>query len=160
MTYTNVQNGQQKKWDELPAKLAEETVDNTRRPLRYHRDDIVVVFRYIRQKYPTLRSRWFIILLPSIFPPQPALCLYRSSVNGLCWDGHTRTACTRKLLTLTSKRWFCRRITAFAESGIEPVSSVLGNFVDYTGRPLHYPRDDSVVVFRYYQHKHCGINYV
>ena len=30
-------------------------------------------------------------------------------------------------------------------------SSVLGNFVDNTGKPLQYHRDDSVVVFRYYQ---------
>ena len=32
-------------------------VDNTGIPLRYHRDDNVVVFRYYRQKYSRLRSR-------------------------------------------------------------------------------------------------------
>ena len=36
---------------------------------------------------------------------------------------------------------------------MEPVSSVLGTFVDNTGRPLRYHRNDSVVVFRYYPHK-------
>ena len=126
-------------------------VDNTGIPIRYYRDDSVVVFRYFQQKYPTLRSRWFIILLLSIFPPHLALCWYSSSVGGLCWAGNLRTACMWKLLTVTSTHWFCRRIPAFAESGIEPVSSVLGNFVDNTGIPLRYHRDDSVVVFRYFQ---------
>ena len=31
-------------------------VDNTRRPLRYHRDYSVVVFWYYQQKYPTLKT--------------------------------------------------------------------------------------------------------
>ena len=43
----------------------------------------------------------------------------------------------------------CRRIPDFAESGIEPLSSVLGTFVKNTGIPLRYHCDDSVVVFRY-----------
>ena len=32
------------------------------------------------------------------------------------------------------------------------MSSVLGTFIDNTGRPLRYHCDDSVVVFLYYQH--------
>ena len=87
---------------------------------------------------------------PHHFPPQPALCLYMSSDGSLCWAGHTCTACTRKLLTITSTRCFCRRIPAFSELGIEPVSSVLGTFFNNTGIPLRYHRDDSVVVVRYY----------
>ena len=86
-------------------------------------------------------------MLLSIFPPQPALCLHSSSDGGLCWACHAHTACTRKLLTVTSTRWFCKRIPAFAESGIEPVSSVLGTFVDIYLKPLLYQRDDSIGVF-------------
>ena len=59
----------------VPIFLNKQAVDNTGIPLRYHRDDSVVVFWYYQQKYPTLRSRWFVILLRSIFPHQPALCL-------------------------------------------------------------------------------------
>ena len=39
----------------------------------------------------------------------------------------------------------------FAESEIEPVSSVLRTLVDNTEKPLRYHRGDSVVIFQYYQ---------
>ena len=40
--------------------------------------------------------------------------------------------------------------------GIEPVSSVLGNFVNNTEKPLRYHRNDSVLAFWYYQQGVCG----
>ena len=128
-------------------------VDNTEKPLRYHRDDSVVVFRYYQQKYPTLRSRWFIILLLSIFSPQPAHSLKSSPVftPSVGTYIHVQLACTRKLLPGTRTQWFCRRIPDFAELGIEPVSSVFSIFVDKTEKLLRYNLDASVVLFRYYQ---------
>ena len=83
--------------------------------------------------------------------PSGTLFIEFFSLYGLCWAGHIRTACTRKLLTVTSTRWFCRRTPVFSELVIGPVSSVLGSFVDNTEIPLSYHRDDSVVGFWYYQ---------
>ena len=83
--------------------------------------------------------------------PSGTLFIEFFSLYGLYWAGHPRNTCTQKLLTVTSTRWFCRIIPSFAELEIEPISSVLGTFVDNTWIPLRYHRDGSSFVVRYYQ---------
>ena len=82
------------------------------------------------------------------YSPAGTLFIEFFSLYGLCWAGHTLNASSRKLLTMTIIRWFCRRIPAFAESVIEPVSSGFGTFLNNTPKPLRYHFDDRVVVFR------------
>ena len=48
-------------------------------------------------------------------PAGPVFETGLQSVNGLCWAGHARTACTWKLLTYLVHDDVCRRIPAFAE---------------------------------------------